>query len=93
MFAPVKESQKDVEKQAPGRCPKCSAKGQNKNHRRLCGVLVNMERLQELWMEEKVKLRSILVSYLIEDFNRRLSSFSQILNRVDNGEPNHYFYY
>jgi hypothetical protein len=44
-------------------------------------------------MEEKVKLRSILVSCLIEDFNRRLSSFSQILNRVDNGEPNHYFYY
>jgi hypothetical protein len=46
---------------------KCSAKGQNKNHRRLCGVLVNMERFQKLWMEEKVKLRSILVSCLIED--------------------------
>jgi hypothetical protein len=43
-------------------------------------------------MEEKVKLHSILVSCLIEDFNRRLSSFSQILNRVDHGEPNHYFF-
>nr|ACG47958.1 hypothetical protein [Zea mays] len=57
--------------------PKCSVKGQNKNHRRLCGVLVNMERFQELWMEEKVKLRSILVTCLIEDFNPRLSSFFQ----------------
>ncbi|NP_001183714.1 uncharacterized protein [Zea mays] len=73
--------------------PKCSVKGQNQNHRRLCGVLLNIERFQELWMEKKVKLHSILVSCLIEDFNRRLSSFPQTLNQVDNGELNHYFYY
>jgi hypothetical protein len=51
------------------------------------------ERFQELWIEEKVKLSSILIRCLIEDFNRRLSSFSQILSRVDYGEPIHYFYY
>jgi RNA polymerase-interacting CarD/CdnL/TRCF family regulator len=28
-----------------------------------CGVLVNMEKFQELWMEEKVKLCSILINY------------------------------
>ena len=72
---------------------KWSAKGQNKNHHRLCRVLLNMKRFQELWMEEKVKLRAILVSCSIEDFNRRLSSFPPTLNQVDNGELNHYFYY
>ena len=90
-----------ADKRIPRRCReaslwsmfKWSAKGQNKNHRRLCGVLVNMERFQELWMEEKVKLRAILVSCSVEDFNRRLSSFPPTLNQVDNGEPNHYFYY
>jgi hypothetical protein len=56
-------------------------------------VVVNMERFQELRMEEKVKLHSILISCLTEDFNRRLPPFSQILNEVDNGEQNHYFYY
>jgi hypothetical protein len=44
-------------------------------------------------MEKKVKLRSILISCLIEDFNQRLLSFPQTPNQVDNGEPNHYSYY
>jgi hypothetical protein len=44
------------------------------------------ERFQELWIEEKVKLSSILVRCLIEDFNQRLSSFSQILSQVNYGE-------
>jgi hypothetical protein len=39
----VKERfQEYVEKQAPGRCPKCSAKGLNKDHRRLFELLVDM---------------------------------------------------
>jgi hypothetical protein len=46
------------------------------------------ERFQELWIEEK----SGAPFYTRQLFDRRLSSFSQILNRVDNGEPNHYFY-
>jgi hypothetical protein len=61
---------------------KWSTKGQNKNQHRLCGVILNMKRFQELWMEEKVKLHSILVSCSIEDFNRRLSSFPPTLNQV-----------
>ena len=51
------------------------------------------ERGQELLMEEKVKLSLMLVRCLIEDFNWRLLSFSQILGRVNYGEPIHYFYY
>jgi hypothetical protein len=31
MLAPTKESQEDVEKQAPGRCPKCSTESSNKS--------------------------------------------------------------
>jgi hypothetical protein len=41
-----------------------------------------MERFQELRIEEKVKLSSILVRCLSEDFNRRLTSFSQILVKL-----------
>jgi hypothetical protein len=82
MFAPTKASQEDVEKQSPSRYPKCSAKGQNKNHCQLCEVLVNMERFQELWMEERVKLGSMLARCSIEDFIRRLSTLSQALSRT-----------
>jgi hypothetical protein len=62
--------------------PKCSAKGLNKDHHHLCGVLVNMERFQELWIKEKVKLSSMLARCSIKDFIRRLSTFSQALSRT-----------
>jgi hypothetical protein len=44
------------------------------------------ERFQELWIKEKVKLSSMLVRCLIEDFNQRLTSFLQILSRVNYGK-------
>ncbi|NP_001140544.1 uncharacterized protein LOC100272609 [Zea mays] len=47
-----------------------------------CGVLVNMERFQELWMEERVKLSSMLARCSIEDFIQRLSTLSQALSRT-----------
>jgi hypothetical protein len=80
VFALTKESQEDVEKQAPSRCPQVLNESPEQGSSSFLRSSSNMERFQELWIEEKVKLCSILVRYLIEDFNRRLSSFSQILS-------------
>jgi hypothetical protein len=41
-FSVKERFQEYMEKQAPDRCPKCSAKGRNKDHRRLDGLLVEM---------------------------------------------------
>jgi hypothetical protein len=51
------------------------------------------ERFQELWIKDKVKLSSMLVRCLIEDFNQRLTSFLQILSRVNYGKLIHHFQY
>jgi hypothetical protein len=93
MFIPAKESQNSVEKQAPGRCPQVLGERPEQGSSSFLRSSSDMEGFQELWIEEKVKLSSILVRCLIEDFNRRLTSVSQILSQVNYGEPIHYFYY
>jgi hypothetical protein len=85
MFAATKESQEDVEKQAPGRCPQVLGERPEQGSSPFLWSSSNMERFQELWIEEKVKLSSMLDRCSIEDFIRRLSTFSQALSRTSFG--------